>query len=139
MFGFGFACRELYCLKVVKLVFLLLVVNHVVDLMMCVILVLYNSCIVCLFWRLSVREAAKTDSSKKTDEYKKLYSSVSRDEYKSHTSAVDCLRGPIYSLVNRQIYGSTCQIRSPAPTPLYSSVSPTNVTEYIYRFHIIDE
>jgi hypothetical protein len=35
-FGFGFACRELYCLKVVELVLLLLVVNYVVDLMMCV-------------------------------------------------------------------------------------------------------
>jgi hypothetical protein len=35
-FNFGFACHELYCLKVVELVFLLLVVNYVVDLMMCV-------------------------------------------------------------------------------------------------------
>jgi hypothetical protein len=35
-FGFGFACRELYCLKVIEHVFLLLVVNYVVDLMMCV-------------------------------------------------------------------------------------------------------
>jgi hypothetical protein len=35
-FGFGFACRELYCLKVVELILLLLVVNYVVDLMMCV-------------------------------------------------------------------------------------------------------
>jgi hypothetical protein len=35
-FGFRFTCRELYCLKVVELVFILLVVNFVVDLMMCV-------------------------------------------------------------------------------------------------------
>jgi hypothetical protein len=31
-----FACRELYCLNVFELVLLLLVVNYVVDLMMCV-------------------------------------------------------------------------------------------------------
>jgi hypothetical protein len=30
------ACHELYCLKVVKLVLLLLIINYVVDLMMCV-------------------------------------------------------------------------------------------------------
>jgi hypothetical protein len=55
-FGFGFACLELYCFKVVELVSLLFVVNYVVDLMMCVILVLcmIYSCIVCLFLRLSV-------------------------------------------------------------------------------------
>jgi hypothetical protein len=35
-FGFDFACRELYCLKVVELILLLIVVNYVVDLMMCV-------------------------------------------------------------------------------------------------------
>jgi hypothetical protein len=35
-FSFGFACHELYCFKVVELVFLLLVVNYVVDLIMCV-------------------------------------------------------------------------------------------------------
>jgi hypothetical protein len=35
-FSFGFSCRELYCLKVVELVFLLLVINYVVDLIMCV-------------------------------------------------------------------------------------------------------
>jgi hypothetical protein len=35
-FGFGFTRRELYCLKVIELVFLLLVINYVVDLMMCV-------------------------------------------------------------------------------------------------------
>jgi hypothetical protein len=34
--GFGFACRELCCIKVVELVFLLLVVNDVVDMLMCV-------------------------------------------------------------------------------------------------------
>jgi hypothetical protein len=34
--SFGFPCRELYCLKVVELILLLLVVNYVVDLMMCV-------------------------------------------------------------------------------------------------------
>jgi hypothetical protein len=34
-FGFGFACHELYCLKVVELILILLVVNYVVDLMMC--------------------------------------------------------------------------------------------------------
>jgi hypothetical protein len=33
-FGFGFACRELYYVKVVELV--LLVINYVVDLIMCV-------------------------------------------------------------------------------------------------------
>jgi hypothetical protein len=56
-FGFGFACRELYCLKVVEFVSLLLVVNYVVDFIMCVILVLcmIYSCIVYLFWRLPVR------------------------------------------------------------------------------------
>jgi hypothetical protein len=54
-FGFDFACRELYCFKVVKLVSLLPIINYVVDLIMCVILVLYNSYIVCLFWRLPVR------------------------------------------------------------------------------------
>jgi hypothetical protein len=53
-FGFGFDCRELYCLKVVELIFLFLIVNYVVDLIMCVILVLYNSCIVCLCWSLPV-------------------------------------------------------------------------------------
>jgi hypothetical protein len=48
-FGFGFASRELYCLKVVELVSLFLVVNYVVYLMMCVILVMYMiySCIAC--------------------------------------------------------------------------------------------
>jgi hypothetical protein len=35
-FGFGFACRELYCLKIVKLVLLFLVIKYVVDLVMCV-------------------------------------------------------------------------------------------------------
>jgi hypothetical protein len=34
--GFGFTCCELYCLKVVKLILLLLVVNYVVDLIICV-------------------------------------------------------------------------------------------------------
>jgi hypothetical protein len=33
-FSFGFACRELYCLKVVELVLLLLIVNYVVDLLL---------------------------------------------------------------------------------------------------------
>jgi hypothetical protein len=33
-FSFGFACCELYCLKVVELVFLLLVVNYIVDLLL---------------------------------------------------------------------------------------------------------
>jgi hypothetical protein len=60
-FGFAFACRELYYLKVVYLVSLLLVVNYVVDLMMCVILVLCMnySCIVYLFWRLPVRRGSQ--------------------------------------------------------------------------------
>jgi hypothetical protein len=35
-FSFGFSCHELYCIKVVELVFVLLVLNYVVDLMMCV-------------------------------------------------------------------------------------------------------
>jgi hypothetical protein len=35
-FGFDFACCELYCLKVVEHVLLLLVINYIVDLMMCV-------------------------------------------------------------------------------------------------------
>jgi hypothetical protein len=35
-FSFYFACHELYCIKVVELVFLLLVINNVVDFMMCV-------------------------------------------------------------------------------------------------------
>jgi hypothetical protein len=52
-FGFGFTYCELYCLKVVKLVLDLFVINYDVDLMMCMILMLcmiYFS-IVCLFWR----------------------------------------------------------------------------------------
>jgi hypothetical protein len=55
-FGFDFACREVYCLKVVELVSLLLVINYVVDLMMCVILVLcmIYSYIICLFWMLAI-------------------------------------------------------------------------------------
>jgi hypothetical protein len=55
-FSFGFACHELYCLKVVKVVSFLLVINYVMDLMMCVLLVLcmIYSYIVCLFWRLPV-------------------------------------------------------------------------------------
>ncbi len=74
-YGPTYIHRELYCLKVVELVFLLLVVNYVVDLMMCVILVLcmiypvYSAC----FGGSPSGEAAKTGSSKKI---KLLYSSA---------------------------------------------------------------
>jgi hypothetical protein len=53
---FAFVCREVYCLKVIELVSLLLVINYVVDLMMCVILVLcmIYSYIICLFWMLAI-------------------------------------------------------------------------------------
>jgi hypothetical protein len=41
-FCFGFACRELHCLKVVELVLVSLVVNYILDLMMCVIICYLN-------------------------------------------------------------------------------------------------
>jgi hypothetical protein len=61
-FAFGFTCHDIYYLKVVELVLLLLVVNYVVDLMMCVILVLcmIYSCIVFLFWRLLILGGSQT-------------------------------------------------------------------------------
>jgi hypothetical protein len=72
-FSFSFPSGELQCLKVVKLVLVSLVVNYIVDLMMCVIICRLNYIHV---------YCAKTCSSKKTlmltDEYKRLYSLVSR-------------------------------------------------------------
>jgi hypothetical protein len=55
-----FACRELYCLKVVELILLLLVMNYVVDLMICVnyIGAVYDL----LLYSLSVFEALWGDS-----------------------------------------------------------------------------
>jgi hypothetical protein len=53
-FSFDFACRELYCLKVVELISLLLVVNYVVNLMMCVILLL---CMILVLYILPILEA----------------------------------------------------------------------------------
>jgi hypothetical protein len=52
-FGFGFACCELYCLKVVELVLHLLVINYVVNLMMCVIFVL---CVILVLYILPILE-----------------------------------------------------------------------------------
>jgi hypothetical protein len=41
-FSFGFACHELHCPKVVELVLVSLVVNYIVDSMMCVIICCVN-------------------------------------------------------------------------------------------------
>jgi hypothetical protein len=87
-FDFGFAYRELYCLKVVELVLFLLVVNYVVDLMMCVN---YIGAV----W--FIRGASKTGCRKN----KNSYIHQLADDYKGHTSASGRLRGPIYSSVNR--------------------------------------
>jgi hypothetical protein len=70
---------------------LLLVVNYVVDLMMCVILVLCMIYSACFRGSLS-GEAAKTGSGKKN----KTLIFV-----KAHASTADHLQGAIYSLVNR--------------------------------------
>jgi hypothetical protein len=74
-FSFGFPSCELHCLKVVKLVAVLLVVNYLVDLMMCVIIccVKYIPVYCACFLGSSSREAIKRGSSK---EIKLLYSSV---------------------------------------------------------------
>jgi hypothetical protein len=63
------------------------------------------------------------------------------DDYKGHTSVTGCLRGLIYSSVNRRIYRPTCQTRALAPwTNIFvSDVSLMNVTEYIRWCHVIDE
>jgi hypothetical protein len=63
---------------------------------------------------------------------------------RGHALAVSCLRGPIYSSINRfirRIYGPTCQIHAPAPHPsiFIGDVSPMNVTGNIHQFHITNE
>jgi hypothetical protein len=51
------------------------------------------------------------------------------------------LRDPIYSSVNRQIYGPTYQIRAltPSPSTFIGELSLMNVIVYIRQFHITDE
>jgi hypothetical protein len=66
-FNFGFPSRELHYLKVVELVSVSLVVNYLVDLMMCVIICCVNYiAIYCTYFGGSPsREAAKTAVVKK--------------------------------------------------------------------------
>jgi hypothetical protein len=75
-FSFGFACRELHCLKVLELVLVSLVVNYIVDLMMCVIICYVNYIPVysAYFKDTPSRDTAKTGSSKKIN---LLYLSIS--------------------------------------------------------------
>jgi hypothetical protein len=66
-FSFSFSSHELHCLKVDKLVLISLVVNYLVELMMCVIICCVNYILVyfaCFRGSLS-EEAAKIGSSKK--------------------------------------------------------------------------
>jgi hypothetical protein len=133
--SFGFPSRELHC-QVVELVSVLLVINYLVDLMMCVIICCVNYIPVycACFGGSPSEEATKIDSSKSL---KLLYLTNIR----AHASDPGRPWSPIYSSVNQRIYGPTCQIHASAPRPgiFIGDVSPMNVTGYIRRFHITDE
>jgi hypothetical protein len=66
-FSFGFPSHELHCLKVVEHVLVSLVVNYLVDLMVCVIICCLNYIPInyAYFGGSPSEEVAKTGSSKK--------------------------------------------------------------------------
>jgi hypothetical protein len=76
-FSFGFPSHELHCLKVVELVSVSLVINYLVDLIMCLIISYLNNIpVYCAYFGGSLSgEVAKIGSSKKI---KLLYSLVNR-------------------------------------------------------------
>jgi hypothetical protein len=70
-FSFAFACHELYCLELSNLFCFQCVINYIVDLLMCMIILVYSAC----FVGSPSREGDKTSNSKKI---KLLYSCQTR-------------------------------------------------------------
>jgi hypothetical protein len=120
---------------VVELVLLLLVVNYIVDLIMCVILVM---CVIFVLYSLPILEAPRLGRQPKHAVVKKikLLTNIWPTCQLRVASGVTYIRRLIYEYIGPPVKSAPL---TPHPSMFIGDVSPMNVIGYIHWFHVIDE